>query len=207
MAIRPPPANTACDRSVHFGRPVDDPGTAARGTDRELHHRRKAVDRSQLAPAGHEAGRRLRQTEFGQDLAEARFAVGAFVALEARQRDLDVRKELLANSREQKSLLMGRQQHVETAGRNQLQDEGQVALRIGPEPRAAVKPPHEAGETAEAVRIGIADFEMVARKPQRRDRFARGGAPALGQKNAHACPSGKSQQGQLIAAAERCSLS
>ena len=57
---------------------------------------------------------------------------------------------------------MDRQQHVELAARNAIQDEGEVALRIGAQRRAAMKLADEPGEPPEAMRVRVAHLHMVA---------------------------------------------
>src|SRR4029077_2542441 len=68
---------------------------------------------------------------------------------------------------------------------DELRDERHVALRIDAEPRATVKLAHEPGEPRDAMRVRIADLDVVARKAEQRDRLAGRGARAFSQQNAH----------------------
>ena len=76
--------------------------------------------------------------------------------------------DLVAHLGQQEPLLVDRQQHIELPARNALQDEGEIALRIRPQRRTAVKPADEPGKAPEAVRVGIAHLHMVAAQAQAR---------------------------------------
>src|SRR5262249_6726090 len=100
---------------------------AARGAHRGLHHRRKMRRAARLALTLKNARRRLRQVETREQAAEAGLAVRGAVAFKRRQRDGDAALEPILHLREQKSLLMRRQQHVEAAACNQSLDKGEEA--------------------------------------------------------------------------------
>ena len=68
------------------------------------------------------------------------------VALEIRQCQTDAARQALPHAREQKSLLMRGQQHVELSGGEKLLDEGEIPGRVVPQARTAVEFPHEARE-------------------------------------------------------------
>ena len=68
-------------------------------------------------------------------------------------------------------------------GDQQLFDESEKPGRIVPQSRTAVKFLDEPRKPRQAIRIGIADLDDVAGKPEDRDRLPRRGAGAFGNKH------------------------
>ncbi len=99
--------------------------------------------------------------------------MGADIALEGRKRDSHMAGDRLMGFRKQKPLLMDRQQHIELPARNAIQDEGEIAVRVGPQRRAPMKLAHEPGKAPEAMRVRVAHLHMVPAKAQCGDGFAR----------------------------------
>ena len=107
-----------CDKFMHgvieLMRVAHEPDAAAGGADRGLDHGGKAHRRTSslsdvtIAVAGCGNPNSLKQS------AEAGLAVRGAIAVERRRRERDLPRKPLLHAREQKSLLMGRQQHVET---------------------------------------------------------------------------------------------
>ncbi len=110
----------------------------------------------------HDSRCRLRQPQSIEQPAEAGLAVRGAVALETRQRQPDAILQPLLRAREQKSLLVNRQQHIERPRRQQRLDEPEKAGRIVAQSRAAMKPVDEPREPRQAIGAGIADLDEVA---------------------------------------------
>src|SRR5829696_4557824 len=170
--------------AVAIGGINDQPHGAARGTDRGFDHKRKSVEIAQQAGVGQDDCFRLRQIELGEHAAETGLAQCTLITLEIRQGDRDTALEPFPHPGEEKALLMDRQKHVEMAPAHEVFDELPEARGIGAQSRAAVIMRNKTREAAEAMRIRIADFDMVALKAQRGDSFARGGAGTFGKKDA-----------------------
>src|ERR1700712_3625242 len=96
-----------------------EPDAAARGADRGFHERRKADRLAQRLRGFDDLCPRLRQSELIEQPRKSGFAVRRAVAVEARQRQSYAAFQALPYPREQKALLMRRQQHIETAGLEQ----------------------------------------------------------------------------------------
>jgi hypothetical protein len=87
------------------------------------------------------------------------------IVFETRQRQADARLRPLRHAREQKSLLVARQQHIELPRSQKLLDKGQIAVRVFPQSRAMVECSDEAGEARDAIAAGVADLDDVALSP------------------------------------------
>src|SRR5439155_6619175 len=97
-----------------------------------------------------------------------------------RQRQTDVPLQPMPRTGEQKSLLMGRQQHVELPARQELLDEREISGGVGAQPRAAMKLADEARVARQAPRRGIADLDVMARQTQNCDGLAARGTGTFG---------------------------
>jgi len=115
----------------------------------------------------------LRQAELRQDPVETNLAEGAEVTFKARERHCDMAGDPLADLGKQEPLFMDRQKHIELPARNAIQDKGEIGMRIGSQRRTAMELADESGKAPEAMRVRIADLDMVAAQTQRGDGFAR----------------------------------
>src|SRR6185437_678234 len=128
--------------------------------------------RAQSAVRGNNRRLGLRQSQFIEQPAEGGLAVRDAIIFERRQREACASLEPLGGTRKQKSLLVGRQQDVETVRGQQRLDESKIAARVIAQGRAAVKLPHESREARQAQGCGIADLDVMAAESQNRDRLA-----------------------------------
>src|SRR5204863_9745968 len=78
---------------------------------------------------------------------------------------------------------MDRKQDIETIVGDQAHDESEIAIGIVLEPGAAMRAANEPRQPAETPGLGVAYFELMSGKPQRRDRLPRRCAGAFGKKN------------------------
>ena len=104
-------------RGVEITVVAHEPHTAARGADRGFDDRRKPDPFAEFGCRGDDPRGRLRQAQLVEQPAEAGLAMHGAVACKGWQRQPGVAFQPLPHAREQKSLLMGRQQHVETPRR------------------------------------------------------------------------------------------
>ena len=167
-------------RGVEIAVVAHEPHTAARGADRGFDDRRKPDHFAELGCRGDDPRRRLRQAQLVEQPAEAGLAMHGAVACKGWQRQPGAALQPLPHAREQKSLLVGRQQHVETPRRQQLLDKPEEPGRIVPQARTVMKLADKPREPRQAIAVGIADLDMVTRQPQDRDRLPRRGAASLG---------------------------
>ncbi len=160
------------------------PDTAAGGTHRSFDNGRKFYRIAQLADGFHDYCCRLWQAQLVEQPAESGLAMCGAIIGKTRQRHSDTSRQALEYAREQKSLFVDWQQHVEMPRGQQVFDKGEKPGRIVPHRRTAMKSGDKPRKPRQAVRTGIADFDDMTRKPKDRDRLPRRGAVSLGEQHA-----------------------
>ena len=123
-------------RGVELAVVAHEPDTAARGAHRGFDDRRKPDHLSEFGCRGSDPRGRLRQAQLVEQPAEAGFAMHGAVACKVWRGQPGAALQPLPHAREQKSLLMDRQQHIEMPRRQQLLDKCQEPGRIVPQARA-----------------------------------------------------------------------
>ena len=109
--------------------------------------------------------------------------MGRGVILERGQRDPGQRHEAARDLGKEISLLMGRQQNIEFAAGEQLQQEIQIAHWVVAEARTAMKASHEARETPDADRCRVTNLDFMTFEAKRCDRLAGGEARSPREEN------------------------
>ena len=191
-------------RAFEISAVAHEPDAAAGGADRGLDDAGKRMASRSSLRGFHDPRRRLRQAELIEQPAEAGLAVRGAVARKIRQRQPDATLETLPHARKQKSLLMGRQQHVEMPRRQQLLDESAESRPDRPAIPGSDEISGRTARTSQGNRRGIADLDMMARQPQNCDRLARRGAVTLGNKHAERLYGCMDRPCRIIAASGAC---
>src|SRR5439155_6811520 len=123
------------------------------------------------------------QAQLIEQPAEPRLTMCGAIADKTWQRQSGAIPQPFLHAREQKSLFVDRQQHIEMPRGQQVLDEPEKSGRIVAQSRATMKFLDKAREPREAPGTGIADLNEVTRQPQDRDRFPGRGAVSLGNKH------------------------
>src|SRR6266403_3699226 len=131
----------------------------------------------------HDCCRRLRQAQLIDQPAESGLAMCGAIADKIWQRQSGAMSQPFLHAREQKSLFVDRQQHIEMPRGQQVLDESEKSVRVVAQSRTMMEFSDKAREPREAPGTGIADFDEVTRQPQDRDRLARRRAVSLGNKH------------------------
>jgi hypothetical protein len=138
---------------------------------------------AQLIGGFHDARYRLGQVQLIEQPAESRLAMRGAIADKTWQRQSGAMTQPFLHAREQKSLFVDRQQHIEMPRRQQVLDESEKSGRVVAQSRTTMKFVHKAREPREAPGTGIADLNKVTRQPQDRDRLPGRGAVSFGNKH------------------------
>src|SRR5258707_14691135 len=109
----------------------------------------------------HDCCRRLRQAQLIEHPAESRLAVCGAIADKTWQRQSGAMPQPFLHAREQKSLFVDRQQHIEFPPGQQVLDESEKSVGVVAQSRATMKFLDKARKPREAPRTGIADLNDV----------------------------------------------
>src|SRR5712671_3840247 len=125
----------------------------------------------------------LGQAQLIEQPAESRLAMCGAIAVKTWQRQSGAMPQPFLHAREQKSLFVDRQQHIEMLRGQQVLDESEKSGRVVAQSRTTMKFLDKAREPGEAPGTGIADLNEVTGQPEDRDRLPRRRAVALGNKH------------------------
>src|SRR5712672_1561536 len=105
------------------------------------------------------------------------------IAFKTWQRQSRAISQPVLHAREQRSLFVDRQQHIEMPPGQESLDESEKSVRVVAQSRTTMKFSDKPREPRKAPGTGIADLNEVTRQPQDRDRLPGRGAVSLGNKN------------------------